>query len=243
MRRKGAGVTRAPNSGQPALDAGGLVGHACGVSFFITGTDTGAGKTWIARHLIASLRAAGVDAVGYKPVACGDRDDGRQLAEVSGGLDLDVVNPVWFRMPVAPQVAGMLENRTVAPEALLRGYRELSAQHQMVLVEGVGGWEVPIAPGFFVSDLAVALGLPVIVVVDNRLGALNHAILTVRAIQARGLVCAGLVVNQTSDEFDTAMITNQGLFGEFTGVPVLAHVIHGQDFLEVEPFLAAGAGG
>jgi dethiobiotin synthetase len=219
-----------------------MVRHACGVSFFITGTDTGAGKTWIARHLIASLRDAGVDAVGYKPVACGDRDDGKQLAEASGGLDLDVVNPVWFKTPVAPHVAGMLENRTVDPAVLVRGFQALSEQHRMVLVEGVGGWEVPISPGFFVSDLAVALGLPVIVVVDNRLGALNHAILTVRAIQARGLVCAGLVVNQTADEFDAAMITNRGLFGEFTGVPVLAHVIHGQDFLDVDPFLDAVAG-
>lgn len=219
-----------------------MLGHACGVSFFITGTDTGAGKTWIARHLIASLRAAGVDAVGYKPVACGDRDDGKRLAEASGGLALDVVNPLWFKTPVSPYVAGMLENRTLDPALLVKGFLELSERHRIVLVEGVGGWEVPLAPGCFVSDLAVVLGLPVIVVVGNRLGALNHAILTVRAIQARGLACAGLVVNQTVDEFDSAMITNRGLFAEFTGVPVLAHVIYGQDFLDIDPFLVAAAG-
>ena len=221
------------------LDLRGGIRHACAVSFFITGTDTGAGKTWVARHLISSLRAAGHDAVGYKPVACGDRDDAKALAEASGGLTLDEVNPVWLKSPVAPQVACMLENRTIDPEVLIAGYRSLAERHRMVLVEGVGGWEVPIAPGFAVADLASTLALPVVVVVNNRLGALNHAILTVNAVRAKGLTCAGLVINQTADEFDTAMITNRGLFDRFTGVPVLAHVIHSQDFLDLDPFLDA----
>lgn len=207
------------------------------MSFFITGTDTGVGKTYVTRLILEHLRAEGIDAVGYKPVACGDREDASILAEASGGLELDVVNPVYFRTPVAPLVAGMLENRTVDPAELLAGFRRLAIAHGRVIVEGAGGWEVPLAPGYRISDLAADLALPVVVVAGNRLGALNHILLTIAAIRAKGLDCAGIVLNQLEDEMDTAMITNKGVVEELTGVPLLDHVIHGQDFLDVEAFL------
>ena len=85
------------------------------MSFFITGTDTGVGKTYVSCLLIEGLRVAGVDAVGYKPVACGDREDAMLLAEASGGLDPEEVNPVFLNTAVAPYVAGLLENRTGYP--------------------------------------------------------------------------------------------------------------------------------
>ena len=200
----------------------------------MTGTDTAVGKTHVTRLLLEGLRGAGVDAVGYKPVACGDRDDATVLAEASGGLAIDAVNPVFFRAALAPHVAGLLENRTVDPALLLDGYRQLAAAHELVLVEGAGGWEVPIAPGYRISDLARDLGLPVIVVAANRLGALNHTLLTVQAIRNRGLDCAGIFLNQLDDELDTAMITNKGVIEDLTGVPLLDHLIHGQDFIQPE---------
>jgi dethiobiotin synthetase len=206
------------------------------VSAFITGTDTGVGKTLVTRLLLEALRAEGRDAVGYKPVSSGDREDARILAEASGGLDLDAINPVAFQSALAPYVAGMLENQRLDPAQLLSGYRALADAHEIVLVEGAGGWEVPLAPGYRISDLAADLALPVIVVAANKLGALNHILLTVNAIRARGLTCAGIVLNELEDELDTARITNKGVVEDLTGVPLLAHIIHGQDFLDVEDF-------
>ena len=207
------------------------------MSFFITGTDTGVGKTYATRLILQSLRENGVDAVGYKPVSCGDREDAAILAEASGGLEIDEINPVHLHSALAPYVAGMLEGRTIDPAELVAGFHKLAARHKVVLVEGVGGWEVPIAPGYRVSDLAADLKLPVVVVAANKLGALNHTILTVEAIKARGLTCAGIVMNQLEDEMDTAMITNKGVVEDLTGVPLLEHLIHNQDFLDPDAFL------
>ena len=104
------------------LDPVALASHPLGMSFFITGTDTGVGKTYVTRLVIASLRAEGRDAVGYKPIACGDRQDAVILAAVSGGLDLDEINPVHLNTAVAPYVAGLLENRKVVVAELLAGF-------------------------------------------------------------------------------------------------------------------------
>jgi dethiobiotin synthetase len=202
------------------------------MSFFVTGTDTGVGKTYVTRLILESLRREGIDAVGYKPVACGDREDATVLAAASGGLSLDAVNPLHLQTPVAPYVAGLLENRTVDPELLLAGYRRLAEAHGHVIVEGVGGWEVPLAANYRVSDFAKALGLPVILVAANRLGALNHVLLSIDAIRAKGLTCAGIILNQLDDELDTAMITNKGVLEDLTGVPLLDHLIQNQDFLD-----------
>lgn len=210
------------------------------MSFFVTGTDSGAGKTHVTRLLLEALRRTGIDAVGYKPVACGDREDAQILAEASGGLALDEVNPVFLKSALAPYVAGLLENRTVDPADLVAGYRRLAEAHEVVMVEGAGGWEVPIAAGYRIADLATELGLPVLLVAANRLGALNHILLTVGAIRARGLVCTGLFLNQLGDELDTAMITNRGVIEDLAGVPLLEHLIHGQDFLDDEVLAKLG---
>ncbi len=207
------------------------------MSFFITGTDTGVGKTYVTRLILQSLREEGHDAVGYKPISCGDREDAATLAEASGNLPLDEINPVHLNSALAPYVAAMLENQTIIPAELIDGFHQLANRHATVLVEGAGGWEVPIAPGYRVSDLAADLGLPVVLVAANKLGALNHIILTVNAIKARGLTCAGIIMNQLEDEMDTAMITNKGVVEDLTGVPLLEHIIHRQDFLDADAFL------
>jgi dethiobiotin synthetase len=210
--------------------------HPSSMSFFITGTDTGVGKTYVTCLILETLRKLGQDAVGYKPVACGDRDDAIQLAAVSGGLELDDVNPVYFSAPVAPYVAGMLSNHQADPALWITGFDRLAARHSKVFVEGAGGWEVPIAPNYRISDLAADLSLPVILVAANKIGALNHIILTVNAIRAKGLACAGIILNQLEDEMDTAMITNKGVVEELAGVPLLDHLIFGQNFLDADPY-------
>ena len=229
-----AAADRSAAAPSSELDRRRGLGHCSAVSAFITGTDTDVGKTYVTRLILETLRSAGIDAVGYKPVACGNRADATILAAASGNLPRDEVNPVFLKPALAPLVAGMLENRSITLAELVQGYQLLAARHASVLVEGVGGWEVPLAPGLRVADLAQALALPVIVVAANRLGCLNHVLLTVNAIRARGLTCAGIILNQLEDEMDTAMITNKGVLEELAGVPLLAHLIFRQDFLDVD---------
>ena len=154
------------------------------MNLFVTGTDTGVGKTYVTRLLLESLRSIGIRATGYKPIACGDRDDARDLAAVSACGDIDRINPVHFKTPVAPYVAGIIESQTVDKEALLAGYRSLATENDTVIVEGVGGWEVPVSAGYRISDFARDLGLPVLLVAGNKLGALNHILLTIDAWRA-----------------------------------------------------------
>ena len=149
------------------------------------------------------------------------------------------VNPVQLQNAVAPHVACMLENREIDPQELIDGYQKLATDHDVVLIEGAGGWEVPISGDYSMSDLAKALGLPVLLVTANQLGAINHTLLTVKAIQSKGLSCAGIVLNQLEDELDTAMITNKGVLAELSGVPLLDHLIHGQDFIAEEVLTCA----
>lgn len=204
------------------------------MNFFITGTDTGVGKTYITKLLVESLRAEGKYAVGFKPISCGDRDDAAILAAVSGNLELDEVNPLHFSSGVAPHVAGLLENKTIHPAEIIASYQAISEKYDPVIVEGAGGWEVPITENYFVSDLAKDLNLPVILVAANRLGAINHILLTLAAIEAKGLKCAGIILNQLEDEMDTPMITNKGIIESLTIIPLLDHIIHSQDFISAE---------
>jgi dethiobiotin synthetase len=225
------------------LDPPAAIHHLLPMSYFVTGTDTGVGKTHVTRLILQAFRQSDIDAVGYKPVSCGDRDDARILAAASGNLPLDDVNPHHLQSPLSPHTAGLLENRTVDPAGLLAGFRRLAAAHPVVIVEGVGGWEVPLTDRYRVSDLAADLALPVILVAANRLGALNHILLTLDAIHAKGLTCAGIILNQLSDEMDTAMISNKSVLAGLTAVPLLDHLIFGQDFLDdsLVPRLAEGA--
>jgi dethiobiotin synthetase len=201
---------------------------------FIAGTDTGVGKTHTTRILLESLRADGFDAVGYKPIVCGDRTDAELLAAASGGLELDVVNPVWFKTPAAPWVAAQLENRQIDWQSLIDGYQKLAAQHEIVLVEGIGGWEVPITADASSADFAQALQIPVVVVVANRLGAINHTVLTCQAIRARNIPLCGLILNHLVDEFDTIMIANKSSIPHCAQAPLITEVIYSQDWIETD---------
>jgi dethiobiotin synthetase len=192
------------------------------VSLFLTGTDTGVGKTHTATCLLRLLRTTGLRCAGFKPICCGDRHDAELLlAASSDGLTIDDVNPIWLRTPAAPYPAALVENARIDPAQLVARLRDLQARFDFVLVEGVGGWLVPIRRDYFVSDLAVAMQLPVLVVAMNRLGCLNHAMLTVRAIAAERLPCAGVVLNTPNALPDHASTTNADVLVAIAGVSIL----------------------
>ena len=202
------------------------------MNLFLTGTDTDVGKTYVATLLVRALRAQGVDAVGMKPLCCGGREDAEALHAAGGGaIPLNDVNPVWLRAPAAPYTAAMIENRSIDLALIRETFTRLRGAHEALIVEGAGGWLVPITRDFFVADLAAEFALPVAIVVANRLGALNHTLLTIGAIRARGLECAGIILNHTTPPDaapDLAATTNRGILEDIAGVPILAEVGYGQ---------------
>lgn len=164
-------------------------------SYFITGTDTGIGKTFSSVALLHALRAGGASAVGMKPVASGcdatpeglRNDDALALQAASDPRPAyALVNPYALPEPTAPQIAAERAGVHVQLAPLLQAYRSLQALSGQVVVEGVGGWLAPLADDLEQADLVRALDLPVILVVGLKLGCLNHARLTARAIQADG---------------------------------------------------------
>jgi dethiobiotin synthetase len=192
------------------------------MNLFLTGTDTGVGKTHTAVELLRAARAIGLRCAGMKPICCGDRSDAeRLLAASSGGLTIDELNPVWLKTRAAPLSAALIEQVAIDEQQLVEALRKLEERFDFVLVEGVGGWLVPIRRDFFVSDLAVQMKLPVLVVAQNRLGCLNHMILTVRSVVAHGLACAGVVLNENAGLTDIASKTNADILRQIIDVPIL----------------------
>lgn len=175
-------------------------------SCFVTGTDTEIGKTLISSAMLHALVQAGVRACGMKPVAAGaelrdgvwHNDDCDQLA-AAGNVHLlpSITTPFLLREPAAPHIAAALEGVEISPVPILAAYVEINAASDAVVVEGVGGFRVPLNDEFDTADLAEQLDLPVVLVVGLRLGCISHALLTVEAIAARGLVLAGWVANET----------------------------------------------
>lgn len=195
---------------------------------FITGTDTDAGKTYVTCLLLDAMKQRGLQAAGFKPFCCGTREDAVRLhAAGRDGLALDEVNPVWLKSPASPFAAALIENRSFSLPEVRASFDRLTHQADHVLVEGVGGWEVPLGEGVTAADFAQELDLPVLVVVNNRLGALNHTLLTVRNITARGMDCLGVVLNYAAEGRDAASIAN-GMILQRMGVTVLGEVMHGE---------------
>lgn len=173
-------------------------------AYFVTGTDTDVGKTFVSCALLHAAQTAGRLAVGYKPVAAGAvrhfedwaSEDALALqAASSTGFALTEINPVCLREPAAPHIAAAIEHRSLNIPSLVAGFARLAARADLVLVEGAGGFCVPLDAHQDMADLACALGLPVILVVGMRLGCLNHALLTAEAIGRRGLILSGWVAN------------------------------------------------
>ena len=163
---------------------------------FITGTDTGVGKTVVAAALIRSLLELGVDVGVMKPVETGGGGDSGVLQEAASSRDsIDVVSPYRLRHTLAPMVAAELERVTIELSKILDCYDLLSSCHEVVVVEGAGGVAVPITRGVWVSDLIAALGTPCVVVGRAGLGTINHTVLTIEHLQDRGVRVLGVVLN------------------------------------------------
>ncbi len=204
----------------------------CGV--FVTGTDTECGKTEVSLGLMWRLQRRGRVVLGMKPVASGaemrdgelrNRDALRLQAQGSRDVPYADVNPYAFAPAIAPHLAAQQAGACIDLRLICRGYAALAEQADWVVVEGVGGWRVPLGAGFDTADLALALGLPVLLVVGMRLGCLNHALLTVESVLRHGAPLVGWVANRIDPEMD-AWEANLVALREWIPVPCLGLVPH-----------------
>jgi dethiobiotin synthetase len=198
---------------------------------FITGTDTGVGKTEVACALVRAARAAGRDVVALKPaqsgVVPGEPSDAERLrAAMAGALSLEEICLYSFRAPLAPAVAARMEGREVSLSAIVARARALGARHEAVLVEGAGGLLVPLTERDTYADLAEALGLPVLVVARAGLGTVNHTALTVEALRRRGLTLAGIVLDRAAPADDPSVPHNPAEIARLTGCESIALLPH-----------------
>ena len=173
---------------------------------FLTGTDTDCGKTFVACEVLRAARARGLSAAGFKPVAagasdCGGKlrnDDALALVEASGPDECpyELVNPYCLPAPVSPHLAAAEVGLSIDVAPILRSFERLASDRDVVVVEGAGGWRVPLAPGLDIEALALTLGLPVVLVVGMRLGCLNHAQISEEAILNSGARLIGWIATQ-----------------------------------------------
>jgi len=172
---------------------------------FVTGTDTGVGKTRVACAIVHALRARGIRVAPMKPVAAGvvfhsgkwANEDTLALAAAAGpdAPTGEAITPMLFGEAIAPHIAAAREGRSIDLATLVEAHRRLAGQSDFTVVEGVGGFQVPLGPAQDARDLARAFGLPVVLVVGLRLGCLNHALLTSASVEQAGLRLAGWIAN------------------------------------------------
>ena len=183
---------------------------------FITGTDTGVGKTIVTAAVAAAFTAHGVNTGIMKPIATGETErstglsDPDWLVSAMGVTDPpDLITPYRFRTAAAPLIAAARDGRAIEPARIIGALQALSARHDCVVVEGIGGVLVPVTPDLFVVDLARQMGLPVLVVARTSLGSINHTLLTLECLRSRGVPILGLIFNNPArppsvpDESDT----------------------------------------
>ncbi len=194
--------------------------------YFLTGTDTGVGKTLIAAALLRAAAAQGLTALGMKPVAAGGTEDVDALVAAGNvAAPRDCVNPYLLREPLSPHLAARRDGTAIDLERIARCFEELRGRADFLVVEGAGGFRVPLNDTQDGADLAARLGLPVILVVGLRLGCLNHALLTEEAIRARGLRLAGWIANQV-DAGMACVEENVDTLRRRLAAPLLGFVLH-----------------
>jgi len=200
--------------------------------YFITGTDTGVGKTIAAVGLMGALQKRGLQVIGMKPIACGGeqteqgpRNEDALALQKAGSIPLSYrqVNPVFFEPPIAPHIAAQEADQPIDIPALVAAFQDLATGVDRVVVEGAGGWLVPLNESEDMASLAQGLELPVILVVGMRLGCLNHTLLTVQSIQSRGLTLAGWVANLIDPDFQQ-LEANIATLEDRVNAPLLARI-------------------
>ena len=206
---------------------------------FVTGTDTGVGKTVVAAAVCAALRERSVAVSAFKPVVTGLADpvydwprDHELLASATGGPP-EKVAPYTFRPAVSPHYAAELAGRTIEAARLVELAR---AGDGFLVCEGVGGFLVPLTPGYLVRDFAVDLGLPLLIAARTGLGTINHTLLTVEAARAAGLAVAAVVMTPWPEEPEPIEASNRATVERLAGVPV-----HGLPTTDPGSLAAAGA--
>lgn len=203
-------------------------------AWFITGTDTEIGKSMVSATLLEAFAAQGKRAAGMKPIAAGAvwtgkawHNDDVALITASSNVFIEpnLVCPYLLQEAAAPHIAAGLEGVSFDLPLIERCLQQIRAQSDVTIVEGVGGFYVPLTETESAADLAVKLGLPVILVVGMRLGCISHALLTVEAVQARGLKLAGWVANQI-DPAMTHIAANLQALASRIPAPLLGHIPH-----------------
>jgi dethiobiotin synthetase len=212
---------------------------------FITGTDTGVGKTFVAASLATFLRDRGFRVGVMKPAETGCPEmngslmpqDALRLKEASGAAEpLELICPYRFAEPLAPSIAAERAGERIDVDRLLATFGEIAGRYDVTLVEGAGGLMVPLLPSYTYADFARVLKLPLVVVAANKLGVINHLLLTVEHASCKGLLILGYVLNCLSAEISLAAETNREVLSGLTGVPCLGEVPFTR-VTETEPFL------
>ncbi len=208
---------------------------------FITGTDTGVGKTVISAGLAMALKSRGFKVGVMKPVATGCFGNGRLIShdavylfEAAENEYAPLTSPVRFRNPVAPSIASIYEQKEVDLDLIRASYRDLQKHYDYIIVEGIGGMLVPIKKNYLVANLIRELDLPILIVSHVSLGAINHTLLTVDSALIRGFTIKGIIFNRAPlVNYSLAELTNPRAIHELTRLPVLGTLPDIQD-LDVE---------
>jgi len=201
-----------------------------GKIIFVTGTDTGVGKTIFAGLLVYHLRATGVHALAMKPFCSGGHADVKLLRAMQDAeLTEEEINPFYFAEPVAPLVAARRSKRLISLGEVVRRIREIAARCETLVVEGSGGLLVPLGENYFVSDVIRALNCAVIVVARNQLGTINHTLLTVDALKRFGVKNIAVALMGTSKKDESAAKNAEVLRGFLAGTPVRELIFLGKN--------------
>ena len=206
-------------------EADGLLHHPfrqlmSAATIFVTGTDTGVGKTLVTAALVRELRRAGVHAGAIKPFATGNRDDARVLrAAMDGELSLTEINPAFFRRPLAPMVAARLEGKCVPLRVRLP-----AKIFKLLLVEGIGGWLVPLTERVTVADWVARQGWSIVIVARAGLGTINHTLLTVESARQRGVKIVAVILNDVEKAGSAVARRNATVLRRLTRLPMFLSV-------------------
>ncbi|MFC2947984.1 dethiobiotin synthase [Virgibacillus sediminis] len=198
---------------------------------FITGTDTGIGKTFVTAGIAASLKKQGVDIGVFKPMLSGDdrnnpeSDAGILKIMAEDSTPIEQITPFQFKEPLSPYEAAKQEGRIITMDDIVSEWNKVRVNHDFFLVEGAGGLAVPLGENYLVGDLAKVIGFPLVIVARPNLGTVNHTLLTISYAKKLGLEIAGIIINginRTTE--DPSVQTNAGTLSEFTDIPVLGEI-------------------
>ncbi|MBI4682224.1 MAG: dethiobiotin synthase [Nitrospirae bacterium] len=201
---------------------------------FITGTDTGVGKTFVAAGLLRAFKKMGFNVCPMKPVetGCGTfngrlvpADALKLVCAIEADEPLKLINPYRFKQPLAPAVAAELEGAVIRKQDIISAYKQLSKKYDITIVEGAGGVMVPVYKRYLFADLIRDIKLPIIIVARPGLGTINHTLLTIEAARNRGIDILGVIINHSAQiKKDLSVKTNPEIIEKLSGVPLLGNV-------------------